>query len=379
MTFLRTLVLSAVVATLAAGCSWFSKKNEPFKSATRPSQPLEVPPELTAPAADDRFAIPDPRNQTTFSTYQQRTQTGAVATAAPVLPKIEGARIERVGNQRWLVVKGAPEAVWPKVRDFWVESGYSLVRESPEVGIIETDWYEDRSKIPEDFVRRAIGRVLERVYSTSYRDKYRTRLEKGAEPGTTEVYVTHRGVEEVFTNTQQDTTKWQPRPEDPGLEAEMLNRIMVKLGAPEMAPPTVAAAKPASSTTSAASAAQPRNAILENGVLVVSDGFDRAWRRVGLALDRVGFTVEDRDRSKGVFFVRYIDPDVDLTAGQKKSFLESLKFWKPSPKAPQPQYRIHVGDAGGGLSQVDVQNAEGQADNSATARRILSLLYDQLK
>lgn len=372
----------AAVMVLAASCSWFgSKKTGEYKSASRPAKPLEVPPELTSPSTDERFVIPDPRTQTTFSTYNQRSAapTSAAPGMATVLPKIEGARLERYGDQRWLVVKGAPEAVWGKVHDFWIEAGFSLAREQPEVGIIETDWHEDRTKIADDFVRRTVGRVLDRMYSTGTRDKFRTRLEKGSEPGTTEIFISHRGMEEVYTNTQQDSTKWTPRGPDRELEAEMLTRVMVKLGVPET---TRVASAPGSQSAAPGSAAglQPRNAVLEGGSLVVNDGFDRAWRRVGLALDRVGFTVEDRDRSKGIFFVRYIDPDADAEAGKKKEgFLEGLKFWKSSPKGPQPQFRIHVGDAGGGLSQIDVQNAQGTPEASPTGKRILALLFEQLK
>jgi len=384
MKLLRPLVLAAAVA-LATGCSWFgSKKTDEYKSAARPSKPLEVPPELTTPTTEERFTIPDPRTQTTYSSYERQRTAPAGAPAGPaasaVLPKIEGARLERYGDQRWLIVKGAPEAVWPRVHDFWIESGYSLVREQPEVGIIETDWREDRAKIPQDIIRRTVGKLIDGMYSTGMRDKYRTRLEKGVEPGTTEIYVSHKGMEEVWTNREQDITKWQPRKPDPDLEAEMLTRIMTKLGVPETTRiATAPAGTPAAAAGSAAGLA-PRNAVLENNSLVVNDTFDRAWRRIGLALDRVGFTVEDRDRSKGIFYVRYIDPEGDSGSDKKKDgFWESLKFWKGSPKAPQPQYRIHVGDAGGGLSQVGVQNAQGTPETGATGKRILALLYDQLK
>jgi outer membrane protein assembly factor BamC len=385
MTQRNALILAATVLLLA-GCGTigglFGKKNEEFKAASRPAKPLEVPPELTAPASDDRFVIPDPRTQTTYSSYQQRlSQPGTTATGPVtpgVLPKIEGARIERFGDQRWLVVQGSPEAVWPRIHDFWIQSGFSLVREQPEVGIIETDWFEDRTKIPTDIIRRTIGRVLDRMYSTATRDKYRTRLEKGSEPGTTEVYVSHRGMEEVYTSAQMDMTKWAPRGNDKELEAEMLSRIMVKLGVPETT--RVASSPSGAPLAPSVAGTDRRNAVLEANSLVVNDSFDRAWRRVGLALDRVGFTVEDRDRSKGLFFVRYIDPESDASGKQKtEGFWESLKFWKPAVKGPQPQFRIHVGDAGGGLSQVDVQNSAGAPETGPTGKRILSLLFEQLK
>jgi outer membrane protein assembly factor BamC len=379
---LHRLALAAAIAATAAGCSGFGSKSTEYKgAAARTVQPLEVPPELTTPTIDDRYAIPDPRAQTTYSAYTQRAQTSPLgATASTVLPKVEGVRLERSGDQRWLVAKGDPAVIWPLVRDFWIENGYSLAREEPNTGILETDWYEDRSKIPQDLVRRTVGRVIPNIWTTSRRDKYRTRLEKGAESGTTEIFVSNRHVEEVWADANQDRTIWQSRPADRELEAEMLQRLLVKFGAAEA---QAANAKAMAVAAGAAAAAPPsRNAVLETGGLVVNDTFDRAWRRVGLALDRVGFTVEDRDRSKGLFFVRYIDPERDLApAGKpKEGFLDRLKFWKSDPsKSKQPQYRIHVSDAGASMSQVRVQDAQGAADQSNTSKKILSLLYDQLK
>ena len=331
---------------------------------------------------EDRYAIPDPRTQTTFSAYNQRGTTPAAAgsTGASVLPKIEGARMERAGDQRWLVVKGEPEKVWVLAREFWVEAGYPLAREEPNTGIMETVWYDDKSKISNDWVRSTVGKVLPNLWATPRRDKFRTRLEKGAEPGTTEVFVSNRQVEEVFTTNSQDTTVWQSRPADREAEAEMLSRMMVKFGVAQ----AVASAK-APAPVRAGQAPVPtesRNAVLENagaGPLVVNDSFERAWRRVGLALDRVGFTVEDRDRSKGLFFVRYIDPEADLQAGKKESFTDKLMFWKTTPKNAQPQYRIQVSDAGASMSQVQVQNSQGASEASSTGKKILSLLYEQLK
>ncbi|HET7728504.1 MAG TPA: outer membrane protein assembly factor BamC [Usitatibacter sp.] len=386
MTLLR-IALATAIATALAGCSWFSStKSTEYKGAqARVSKPLEVPPELSAPSMDDRYAIPDPRAQTTYSAYSQRSATPQAAPGgSAVLPKVEGARIERAGDQRWLVVKGEPEAVWPVIRDFWVEAGYPLTREQPEIGILETEWYEDRSKIPEDIVRRTIGRVLDRMYSTGRRDKFRTRLEKGLEPGTTEVFVSNRAMEEIYVTQSNDYTRWNPLPADRELEAEMLTRMQAKIAGDNAAKVAQASTK-ATAPTRATQAPVPetRNAVLENagaGPLVVNDSFDRAWRRVGLALDRVGFTVEDRDRSKGLFFVRYIDPEADARVVKKdESFVDKLMFWRAPAKTNQPQYRIHVSDAGANMSQVQVQNAQGGTESSSTAKRILSLLYDQLK
>ena len=381
MTHPQRLLLAATLACMLAGCGLFGSKSSYKGAQGRAVQPLEVPPELSAPSIDDRYALADPKAQTTYSSYSQRPVPGAAPApgtpAAAVLPRVEGARLERVGDQRWLVVKGEPAKVWPWVREFWVESGFTFVKEEPNTGILETEWFEDRSKIPQDFVRNTLGKVIPNAWSTSRRDKYRTRLEKGSEYETTEIFVSNRQVEEVWADEgTKDRTVWTPRPADREAEAEMLSRLLVKFGAVQA---QAAAAK--TGTAKGAAPAEARNAVMDASGLTVNDGFDRAWRRVGLALDRVGFTVEDRDRSKGVFFVRYIDPERDLQPADKpkEGFMDKLKFWKTAPKGKEPQYRILVSDAGSSMSQVQVQDAAGVAEKSNTGKKILTLLYDQLK
>jgi outer membrane protein assembly factor BamC len=114
-------------------------------------------------------------------------------------------------------------------------------------------------------------------------------------------------------------------------------------------------------------------------MLVMDEAFDRAWRRVGLALDRIGFTVEDRDRAQGLYFVRYVDPDADNRSPQK-GFLSSLAFWRSDdkPAAGGSEYRLRV-QGQGDASRVSVLTREGGLDSSDTARRMLGLLQEQLR
>jgi outer membrane protein assembly factor BamC len=282
----------------------------------------------------------------------------------------------RDGSQRWLVVKGMPEQVWPTVKDFWQSVGYKVSIEVPEAGIMETDWSEKYAKVDQSALRRLFSSLVDQVYTTGERVKFRTRLEGGAEPGTTEVYISYRGMEEVIGGNisgDRTDTRWQPRPPDPDFEAEMLRRLMVRFGVDESSAKTqIAAAKPA-----------PLRATLSrgedgSGTLALNEQFDRAWRRVGLALDRVGFTVEDRDRSKGIYYVRYIDPQGD---GKSDSggFLSWLKFWGSDKPKPNEQFRIEVKDGNAAGCQINVLNKDGAREQSDTAGRILALLYEQLK
>lgn len=379
-----TVALSLLLS--ASGCSTYQAifgSSDP--QPVRREQPLEVPPDLTAPVFDERYAMPDPRASTSLSQFNRdravAPQASAMSAGASVLPMPMNARLERAGDQRWVVARAEPGQVWIVVREFWLENGFAIAREVPQAGILETDWRETRPNVERGGVRGLIGRALPGNFSSGERDRYRVRLERGAEPGTTEVFLTHRGLEEVFVSTTQDQTRWVPRGSgsDRDLEAEMLGRILAKLAEPTKPAKVIAAATSATAPAAPASVAAPNASLDADGrALLVKEGFDRGWRRVGLALDRAGFTVEDRDRTAATYFVRYIDPDAPAAAGGP-GMLDKLAFWRPTPKASQPQFRIRVEESPPGTTRVSVQNAKGEPDNSSTAKRILSLLLEQLR
>lgn len=374
----RIIILSLVWLMMASGCNFMpeSKKID-YKSAGK-IPPLDIPPDLTAPSADDRFAIPDitTSGSATFSTYNKEREERPRTYNSSILPEAkDAAYIARSGTQRWLVVHQAPEDVWPVVKEFWQDLGFLVKVESPEVGIMETDWAENRAKIPQDIIRSVLSTFLDSLYSTAERDKFRTRLER-TETGATEIYISHRGMDEVLADRSTQRTIWQPRLADPELEAEMLTRLMMRFGAQEeLARKEVA---------SAANGAAPikEQAYMDKargGVLIVSETFDRAWRRIGLALDRVGFTVEDRDRSSGVYFVRYADPDFESRkAGEGEGILSKIAFWRSDTDSKAERYRIQVSEVGAN-SEIKVLNQDGTPEESGATNRILNLLYEQLK
>lgn len=348
-----------------------------YKSAKKAST-LDVPPDLTQLQKDNRYTLPDSTlGVATASGYNAQKNglpagAGAAAGAEAVAPvSLSSIKVERAGNQRWLVLKQTPEQLWPQLKSFWEESGFTLALDMSSAGIMETEWNENRAKIPQDFIRNTVGKVFDSLYSSGERDKFRTRIERLPD-GSSEIYISHRGAQEVITGAQKETTMWTARPNDPGLEAQFLARLMTKLGS---------STDEAQAKTAVASAiVQPQHATLVGAgvsrAVEVDEGFDRAWRRVGLALDRAGFTVEDRDRTQGVYFVRYVDQD----AGQTKGFFSKLFSWGSSESDKEAQrYRISVKAGSGSSSMVTVLSNEGKGDQSATAEKILTLLHEQLK
>ena len=374
---LKGFIFILLSISFLSACSLIPEpKKIDYKSAGK-APTLDVPPDLTAAKSDDRFAVPDTstRGSATFSAYSKDRTATPQRDAQGLLPDLANAYVERAGSQRWLVVKAMPDQVWPIAREFWQENGFFLNNENPETGIMETDWAENRAKIGQDLIRNLLGKVLDGLYSTSERDRFRTRLEPGKIPGTTEIYISHRGMYEVIKGGDGGSqTVWEPRPADPELEAEFLRRMMLRFGIEDSRSQVLLAN--ATSQERARLTRLPNNG---GSNLAIYDPFDRAWRRTGLALDRVGFTVEDRDRSRGIYFVRYIDPESDIKQGEKPGFFSKLAFWRSSDnKNKNEQFQIKVADAGE-ESKITLLAKDGAMDTSDTANKILNLLYEQLK
>ena len=357
---------AAALTALLGGCENLTmslgKKIDYKSSSSAPA--LEIPPDLTTPAYDDRYQA---------STASAAAAARATARPSEVLPTNTEVRLARAGSERWLVVKATPEAAWNTLRDFWSQNGFVSALEQPSLGIMETDWAENRAGTPQPELAKYAGKYLDFLTDTYRRDKFRTRIERGSEPGTVEIYITHKGAAQLPTKTKGGSPEdwvWQTTPPNPELEAEFLSRLMVRFGTPE----------PAAATAVAGLSTQPPRARIEKGSdgtnrLVIDDAFDRAWRRVGLALDRTGFTVVDRDRSKGLYFVRYANPDL---SARPKGWLDKLQFWKTDEKDKPEQYRVVVTQADPN-SLVTVQDPAGASEKSANGDKILALLQDQLK
>jgi outer membrane protein assembly factor BamC len=371
---LRILSIGLLI-TLTGCASWFGSSKSEYENASK-QKPLEVPPGLSSPAGDDRYVVPEVKGAVSASDAGRTTAKPQLSSLPPaaqsgVLPSMGGdVRMERAGAQRWLVVKSTPEQLWPVLQNFWKDAGYELPVLKADVGVMETDWKENRAAIKQDAIRNLLGKLLDNMWSSPERDKFRTRLERSVEAGSTEIYISHQGVEEVYTNESKERTVWQPRAPNPEREAEMLGLLMTKLGTPQATPVATVAGK----TEERAVLKQSPEGI---SVLAVNDSFERAWRRVGLALDRVGFKVEDRDRSKGIYFVKYADPEATSTK-ENKGLLDSLAFWRADEKTKEQSYRIRLAGETN-ITQVVVENAEGAAEKSGTGERILKLLQAELK
>ena len=415
-------VATVTLCLTLGGCTvvgdWFSHGDTDYKGASKRTQPLEVPPDLTQLQKDSRYlpqggvVAASDLNKPAGSAPAQPGAAPALA-PAPATPEVALAaagnlHLERNGDQRWLSTTDAPENVLPKVRTYWQSQGFVIKTDEPKSGILETDWKESKNKLPATGITGVLSNLLDSFSDSGLRDRYRTRLERRADGGT-EIYVTHFGAVEQATGTntsvQTADVQWLPRASDPGLEAAQLSKMMLSLAGlgdtnvavppksgftfhfgeddtPASAPttgngrviPSAATSRPIDNGGSARArvvAGQP------GATMQVDDNFDRSWRRIGLALDHGGFTVEDRDRAQGLYYVRYVD--AKEAAKDEPGFFSKFTSWfgKSGP-SPVGKYRIQI-KAPGDSATVTVLNDQGQPDNSANAQRIVALLVDELK
>lgn len=363
---------AALALTIAlAGCSSLDSllagDRVDYRNPTLKPRALEVPPDLTQLARDPRYATQGGVVSASATAQTPQLLPAGSAALASVAPGAAGkVRVEKQGHLRWLVAQDSPEQLYPQVKAFWEERGFRLTTDNPQAGVMETDWVENRAKLPNDLIRSTLGRLVDRLYDSGERDRFRTRIERGGEG--TEIYITHRGLEEVYTTPQKDSTGWRPRDNDSQLEAELLTQLLTRLGARDQATARAEVAAAPEVPTRARALAAP-------STLEVDEPFDRAWRRVGLALDRSGFTVEDRDRSGGLYYVRYVDPKA--AAVEEPNFFARL-FGAKGPNKDPVRYRISV-KGNGDKSTVAIQTSAGAAETGAAGQTIVARLVNELR
>jgi len=356
-------VPTLLVLAALAGCNTVNLEGErvDYKSAAAKARPLEVPPDLTTPSTVEHYAIPEdaPVGSTRYSEFAKGELGGVGRSAKVVLPETKNAHIERNGEQRVLVVNDRAENVWSVVRAFWLEQGFVIKSETPQTGVMETDWLENRAKIPQDAIRTVLSKVIDSIYSSGERDQYHTRLERGKDGNSTEIYVTHKGMEEVL-DADKNSSTWRPRAASPGLEATMLQGLMAKWGNNTTeAVNTVASSKVAPKLQSAANGAQ---------VIVLAEAFDKSWRKVALALERANINVEDKNRASGVFFVRVAD------VVPAKGVLDKLAFWRSDESKPAAHYQVQVRSVG----ETCEVSANGDGASTPDTQRLIEKLFKAL-
>jgi outer membrane protein assembly factor BamC len=356
-----------------AGCASKEKKAD-YETAPPQRSALEVPPDLTKPKTDAALSVPEPapqRQPATGSTAQgattQPSSSSDILIGEPVLPNFDNVRMQRAGSQRWLVVNMPPARVWDAAQQFLTQHKFEIETASRETGILETEWSESRPLVGSGF-HKTLSKTLGSKYSNAFRDKFRFRLERGKLPDTTELYISHRGMEEVIASqsTGAVETVWQGRPNDPELEAVMLAEFLVQIGLSEQhALGVVTAPRPADEAA--------LHITGDKVSLQVRDTLDSAWKRVGLALDRVGWVVENRNVEARTYRVH----QVDIVEPKKKKGFLGL-FGDDEPVEKQRAFEVALTE-NADVIEVTLRDPGGVPVPRKEAQPLMEALYSQLR
>lgn len=388
---MRAFRLAAAAAAIASlsGCTFlgidFNDDKVQYESSNSRAN-LEIPPDLTPIQNDNRFQVPARPGVVSANAEAEKARQAADAnepTASKIVPLTVRAKVMKEGTDRWLRVNAAPEQLWAVVQDFWPSVGLVVREQNPKTGYMETEWAENKAKLPQDIIRRTIGKVIDFAYSTGEQDQYCTRMERN-DDGTTDIYISHRSMVEVVTGADKESTVWQPGPTDPTMEAEMLQRLALRIDAEFNPNASAEAEAEAQKELAQQFKVEPvaTRARIENGAdgkaaaVVLTDNFDQAWRRMGLVLDRMGFEQVDRDRTAGWFLVRYLDPAYEAAQKEKRGFFTNL--FSSDAVIDAPNYRIHLSGEGA-ETRVTVLGPDGGEDATGVAPNILGLLAEQLR
>lgn len=325
---------------------------------------LEIPPDLSSPDYDSTYA-----NIPGGSVSAAALARGeAVRGKGTVLPVAAGIQIKHEGNVRWLQVNAPADAIWPKLQEFWRVMGIDIKRDEPRVGIMETDWAENKAEIPMDGLRKLLGKAFEGMYDAGSRDRYKIRLERPS-ASVTNVYLSHERAEEHVSGTG---TKWEYKPSKPELEGEMLNRLMVFMQGGDAGRQSSAPVPEASLTSVPVAMTQ-----LDGGypALMVGGSSNDVWIRTGVMLGRIGLNIEDQQREKGIYVATYQgDPKRD----EKQGFFTRMFKSDRDVMKVSSRYQVMIADAGN-RSVITVGDSDGNPLKSGVAQGILERLKSEFE
>ncbi|MBP3194138.1 MAG: outer membrane protein assembly factor BamC [Cardiobacteriaceae bacterium] len=346
---------------------------------------IEVPPDLSSQSLGDSLTVSDftPHSISSYNEYYadrvKRDRRGYIE----VLPELYMTRvIEQKGELPYITTAADINAAWRIVKGYWTENGIELKTDNPQIGIMETDWLENKNGKPSTGIGGLVNSLLGFLTDDDRRDRYRLRFARNNQGGTDiAIIYTKSELEKIRDNNLPTYTKqvtgyhWKlSDTENPEMQLEMTRRIALFIsGELERGGANIQAPSPEEGQTAPSPARTNTNVgysrfvQLQDGnpALLIYGTYEQAWRVVGIALDKASFSIEDQDVSSGTYKVRY-RPESD---SKKKGFFSSL-FGRGDQR---PSYLIRLADKGT-ESLVVVQTTDGKTADKREARALLEVI-----
>jgi len=278
---LTAIGLLLVLLASAPGCSWLERQqwvrdrgDDYRKAKTEP--PLRVPAHLEDDNLQDIYVIPEIAEQVTL------TDKFSVPRPTPLVAKEseELVRIQRLGEEEWVLASVAPGQLWPQVRAFLSTAGLQVARVDARAGLIETGWFQ--------------------AEGASMNERYLFRIEQGVQRNTSELHV-----KQMYQ--AGDIENWPEKSADKERGSDMLLAVAQYIAS--------AAEAPVSMMAQQAMGDGGKVSMQEDAAgdpyIELKLPYYRAWASVDRALRESNFKIRDLDRSSGLFFISFLPPEED--------------------------------------------------------------------
>lgn len=304
MTLSRILAIATYGALLFAlsGCGWLVGDNGFIKDRREEYRQAEVVEPLQLPEGADNssirelYHIPGAGQTLVFESDEFKVpRPDLQSTSAP-----KELKAYKSDNEYWIVLDGAPDQVWGRVRRFWEVNGIALESEVPFRGLMETSWLKRNN---EGYISR---------------DKFQVIVEYGLQKGVSEVHIKHLGYDYETPEIPAQELDWNQAETGDKLALAMTQELSSFLIQTETdaAPASLLAQK---------FIGQPKSSLSVNSsgewIIDMNLSYGRAWNAMGKAIDAAGFELKDKNRDSGLYYLAVTTGEKEAEKGGFFSFL----------------------------------------------------------
>ncbi len=188
-------------------------------------------------------------------------------------------KIQRVGENAWILVNAAPGELWPRVRNFLNANDLKVSRADLKQGVIETDWLQFKTDL-------------------NSQDKYRLQIDQGVQPETSEIHITHVNVASAVKPSVDP--EWPTKSMNPEREKWLLDELSATLASDQTEGGTSMLAQ------GIGVAAKANLGMFKNeSIMTLKLDKTRAMATVSYAAKHDGFQLYESDANLGLFYVYY--------------------------------------------------------------------------
>ena len=266
---------------------------------------LEIPPDLTQPSYENSFRLSEFVKDIDANTVNLTSNPIENKKSKDLMITQSNIEVKKSGSRRWLVVDKSPEIVWELSKQFLKEKGFVIKKSNKKIGVMETDYLENKPEIPAQslgFFRSFLASTVSNVsYTLPSVDSYKIRIEPLNDNTKSEVYLSLSSMAEVSTG--DDRTMWQSKEKDNALETEMLYSLMLFLGSDS----TDAREKIISAKEEGRISVNLSEGLNGYAKLAFKLNLIETWDNLAWALSEANIEVVDKDLKEKTFYIRYVD------------------------------------------------------------------------